>query len=521
MSWLSRFFGGARRGPTRPTRPDATPEAPTDFTLRRFDVAKNNTLSRDAWRHAHNQSINADLAMDLESVQARSAHEYANNPIYHGVVNTYALHVVGKMGPTLQVTSDDADFNAAVEEAWRKVFAMPDPNGRLSGPAGLKVLVKHLLVAGSSLCVFKQTRRDGVVKFGWQTIHPRRLRNPAGKSGDPLLQMGVEFDAEGRRLAYHIDSPPGVPGPQQVTGLNTKRVPADLVQHVFFDEEGEQVTGYPKMTSALETATDLREYDRSVLKAADVAAKHAVGLEAVSPESLIDPDPLPAGETLPIAAGMINVAPMGWRFSPLAATQPMAVYGEFRSERHAEIGRPIHMPLMLVILSSRHSNFASAQFDGSIYAEGINDTQGMIELQHLNGCVEQVIVELVLAGVVRRPAKYTLSWSWPKPPHANIDKITKALRSMLEDGGISLIEYCAALGYDYEQVLANRERVASELDAKGLPPSPVNTGKAPAVATSDDDQGAVEGDEPPGEGDDSQDDERAAAAEGRARAVSA
>jgi capsid protein len=270
---------------------------------------------------------------------------------------------------------------------------------------------------------------------------------------------------------------------------------------VFFDEEGEQVTGYPKMTSALEPAADLREYDRSVLKAADNAAKHAVGLEVAHPEMVLDPDPLPAGDTLPISAGMANVAPMGWRFAPLTATQPMSVYGEFRSERLAELGRPIHMPLMLVLLSSRHSNFSSAQFDGSIYAEGVNDTQGMLELQHLNGCVEQVIVELVLTGLVSRPPEYSLTWSWPKPPHADIAKISKALRSQLEDGAISLVEYCAALGYDYEQVLANRERVASELAAMGLPPSPANTGggQVSAAPPADDDEGPVESDEPQGD----------------------
>lgn len=471
LSWLKGK--PAPPQPASPMREEAKPIA-----VRRFDAAKTDALNREQWVYAHGQSINADLATDLQSVMARSASEYTNNPFYRGVVGTYAMHVVGKTGPSLQVRSDDEQFNEAVEDAFKIVFAMPDPAGRLTGVEGLKVHVKQILIAGSSLNIYKATRRQGPVTVGWQVVHPRRLVTPVNSAGNPLFQFGIEFDSDGRRLGYHFDSYEGLPGISSPRGVKTNRVPADLVQHIFEDEEAEQAIGYPKLAAALQPAADLRRYDKEVLEAARNAAKHAVGLEASSPEHVIDPDPLPPGSTLPLEPSVVNVAPMGWRFASLQSTQPMANYPDFRRERLMEIGRPLHMPLMLVLLSSHNSNFSSAQLDGTIYGEGIADFQGMLERQMLNGCVEEIVTELVVARKVRRPTTYSLDWSWHRPPHANIEKVTNALRMQLEDGAISLVDYCTTLGLDFEQVQMSRRRVNELLEENDLPAPPVNAGNA-------------------------------------------
>jgi capsid protein len=446
------------------------------FALRRFDVAQNNRLNKNHWRHANGQSINLDLSLDLASVMARSQHEYTNNGFYHGIVSTYALHVVGPHGPTMQIHSDNKRFNEVVEKAWKKVFEMPDPAGNLSGVDGLTVTAKQVLIAGSSLDVQKATRRSGPTQYGWQTIHPRRLINPAERAGDPLVHMGIEFDRDGRRLRYFIDNPIGPAGVGRSVPNDVKPVPADLVHHIFVHEESEQVTGYPKLASALPIAADLRDYDTEVMHAARNAAKHALGLQAIDPTLVADPELIPGGTCIDVEPGMANVAPWGFQWASLASTQPMAVYEMYRHERLMELGRPLHMPLMLVLLSSSDSNFSSAQFDGTIYAEGVAAFQAMLERQTLRLHVEEVITDLVLAGDVQRPADYTITFSWPKPPHANIEKITKALRTQYEDGAISLMEYCVALGHDYERVQENRKTVMEYLAAEGLPEMPENVG---------------------------------------------
>ena len=445
------------------------------FGVRRYDVARNSRLTQSHWVHATGESINHDLAADIESLQAQASYEYSRNAYFRGVVRTYALHVVGPRGPRLQVRSTNKQFNRKVERAWRQVFRMPDPAGLMTGVDSLKATVKHLLLAGRSLNTFAMTRRPGPVKFGWQTIHPRRLQNPRGMASDPWVLGGVRYrPSDGAPVEYYFDRPRGVVGGTGATRYQTQPKPADMVQDIFFIEEGEQVIGEPQLASALGPAAELRDYDKNVMAAASLAAKQTVFLEATHPEAVLDLDPLPESAT--VHAGAMNAAPIGWGVKTPTPQHPMAQYTAFHHEKLAELGRAIHMPLMLVLLSSRESNFSSAQYDGEIYSDGVAETQALIDNKSLDGALEQVVTELVLAGETGRPDEYEFIWSWPKPPHANREKLVKALRTALEDGGISLVEYCQDLGLDYEQVLEQRARVAEDLMNHGLPTTPSNLG---------------------------------------------
>lgn len=493
LSFLSPF---RRMGNVEATRQEA-PEPPMhpygvdrgeSFAVNRFDSSRNSCLEPTDWRYAQGQSINADLQTYLRTMQAHCQWLYHRNPYFRGVVRTLRLHVVGKDGPRLQIRSGNKTFNEIVERAFKQVFAMPDPAGRLAGVASLGVDVTQIANAGSSLAVAKNVRRDGPVKFGYQTIHPRRLMTPSGMSGDPNVALGIRFDDDGRPLTYYLDQPRG---PADIfhknTGTNIKPVPAESVRHIFLDEEGEQITGVPLMASCLETADQLVEYDRDVMEAAKLCAKETSFLEAADPASVIDPDPIPADAT-EIELGRRNVTPLGWKNVLPTPTHPMAQYADFRHERLAELGRPLHMPLMLVLLSSRESNFSSAQFDGMIYAQGVSELQSELTRQKLLWVVENIVVELVLSKTVARPrGGYTAEFTWDVPPHANIDKVAKALRSLMEDGLLAPEDASAFLGYDYEQVVARRKRNADQLADAELPPAPVNHGSGkPADEDADD-----------------------------------
>lgn len=448
----------------------------TEERLRRFDAAKTHRLNREHWAYAHGESINNDLATDLPILMARCEFEYANNPTFKGVVDTYAQDVVGRDGPLLQVISDDEEFNDAVENAWRQVFAMPDPAGRLGGVENMRLWVRQLLLAGSYVNVFANVKREGPVSFGWRTVHPRRLVTPHGQAGNPLIAFGIEIDESGKPIRYYIDQP-HQQGAFSLSGMNTKPYPAEMVQHRFIPVEPEQLTGFPQLASCLETAADIREYDKHVMEAAKSAAAHAVGLEASHPESVVDPQPIHEA-SYELEKGAVNVAPLGWSFKALDSTQPAAQYTDFRHERASELGRPIHMPLLIVLMQVNDVNFSAAQFGGTLYADGIKSTQGFIERLTLNQLVEQIVAELVIQGDVKRPKKVSLVWTWNVPPHANIEKYVKALRSMVEDGIIAPSDATAMMGRDWEKVVAARQRCAADLENAGLPPSPVNTGGA-------------------------------------------
>lgn len=447
----------------------------------RFQQAVPNRLTQPRFDHMGTQSINHDLAAHLTTLMGRCAYEVAVNPDFEGIIKTYCAHVVGKKGPTLQVVSKSERFNDAVEKRWKQVFKMPDPGKRVTGAASLRLSTRMLLMAGSFLNVYGIVKRPGPVSFGWRTIHPRRLVTPAEFVSDPRVAFGIRTLESGEPVEYYIDQPQAMSG-LGVASVKPKSYPAEVVQHGFAFVEPEQITGFPWLTPSLDVASQLRELDADVAQAYRDQVNHSYGLEAKSPESIVDPDPMPTDYE--IERGQANAAPLGWAWKTFQATQPSAQYREFRHELIGKMGRPIHMPLIIALLSAVDSNFASAQFEGTIYADGIAETQGLLEELSVLPCVEEVITEMVLAGEVTRPrGGYELALSWNVPPHANVEKYVKALRTLVEDRIISRSMAISMMGHDPEEVYASCERDNELSAAHGQPEPPVNRGNGAASDT--------------------------------------
>lgn len=489
MGWWDRVkqFWAAR--PKRETHEPTGPRYEDPIEVSRFGTVTNDRINREHWSRAQNVSINNDIQARLPALMARSAYEFATNPDFEGVCNTFSQDVVGRDGPLLQVMSDSEEFNDAVESGYRDVFADPDPSHRYGGVEDMQTWVKGLLLAGRYYNVSTTTRRRGSrMTFGWRSIHARRFVTPAELTGDPNVAFGCRYDEEtGAPLEYYIQRPIRVGAMQTLTG-EYDTVPAEAVQHCFIPVEAEQLTGYPMMASALDTAADLRDLDKFVLESMKNAAANSPYLQAMNPASVIDPDPVPTGK-LRFEPGEVGVAPLGWGWATTQATQPTAQYLPYKHEKMAELGRPIHMPLLVVLLTAAESNFAVAQYEGTVYINGVAFVQGFIERRSLIPLVRfGIIPEVVMRRRLRVPNHYSLVFTHNVPAHANIEKVVKAIRMMIEDGVISQAQGSQLLGYDYEKVVASRRKCAEMLENNNLPPAPSNSGKAVAETPDPDDE---------------------------------
>lgn len=463
-----------------------TPEAPREVgyevksqQISRWGAIAPHRINREHYAHAHNESINNDLSARLHTLQAYCAFEYGTNPDFEGVVNTYKDDVVGRNGPALQVVSESTRFNEMVEAGYRDIFADPDPSHRYGGVEDMKTWVHGLLLAGSYVNINTTVDRVSLgsdLQFGWRSVHPRRLVTPLKYSGDPHVAFGTRWDPITGAAIEHYIARPQQSGSYSFDTGEFDTVPAAAVQHCFMPTEAEQLTGCPWMASTLETAADLRVLDKFVLESMKNSAANSPGLQAMNPELVINPDPVPTGK-IRQEPGEIPIAPPGWAFASLTATQPSAQYLPFKHEKAAELGRPIHMPLLVVLLTAADANFSSAQYEGTVYADGISNTQGFIQRRSLNPFVLRgLIPELALRKRLAVPKTFELIWTWHVPAHANIEKQVKAIRMMIEDGVIAPSYGSAMLGYDWEKVVKAREKCAQQLEKAKLPPSPVNAG---------------------------------------------
>ena len=489
-----KFLGWFRRQPRRARQglqavEQQLPESPA----RRFLGATTHRGNWAHWRHARDESINHALLADLPTLIQRCAWEYANNPLVNGAVETLANDLVGRQGPRLQIVSDDEAFNEAVERTWRDVWAMPDPLGMSSGPDCMRTWVRSLCITGAFVNVYANVNRDGPVKFGWQNIDVRRKETPPQLAGDPLVAFGTKYDDSGRAKEHYFRRRSVTPW--QYTQTEYTIVPDDMVQVRYEMVEAEQIAGVPWLASCLETVADLADYDKYELEAAKIQTQLSALIQAAHPELVVDPVDVGAGETFQIQHGAMTAIPAGWVASFPSSTHPSGEYRTFRHERLRDLGLALGMPLMMILLSSAESNFASAHYDGAVYLRRLKARQAWIERSTLNKFLEQVVLELVLSGVVGRPERYTPKWTWDVPPYVNPEKQRSADRMAMEDGALPLSEYCAQMGLSFEEVVATRARDNELLEEAGLPP--VRTTQNPKPPGDDEEGDQAEGDEPP------------------------
>lgn len=175
---------------------------------------------------------------------------------------------------------------------------------------------------------------------------------------------------------------------------------------------------------------------------------------------------------------MEQTGPPGYQPAMLSPVQPSGQYKPMRHERLREWGRPIGMPLMMILLSSEGNSFSGANHDGQIYIRGVQGTQAWMATGTLAPQCRQIATEITIRTRVRRPRRVEYAWTWPVPPHPDPRKNYEALRMQLEDGAIALDEVCAALGRDFETVQSARDYVNEVLDELDLPRPPINVGSA-------------------------------------------
>ncbi|WP_049097846.1 phage portal protein, partial [Burkholderia cepacia] len=89
-------------------------------------------------------------------------------------------------------------------------------------------------------------------------------KNETVAGGGEIIN-GVEFDADGRRVAYHLlQRHPGEYGRASTTNMQTVRVPANEIAHVFHALRPGQVRGVPVLSTVLLRLKSLDNFDDAV-----------------------------------------------------------------------------------------------------------------------------------------------------------------------------------------------------------------------------------------------------------------
>lgn len=200
-----------------------------------------------------------DMAAPIASAHAgrfalasRAKYAVANNPLAAAAVQAWTAQAVGS-----GIKAGSLHVDAAIRETLNARFAawvdVADDEGRTDWFGIQHALFKSMVTTGEGLALLLNTAAGLRVRV----LDPEQLdaSYSANLDGGGRIVAGVEFDADGRRVGYHLfDQPLGLE-----TALNRqrRRVPAEDVIHVFKQDWPGQVRGVSWFSPALLRLADL------------------------------------------------------------------------------------------------------------------------------------------------------------------------------------------------------------------------------------------------------------------------
>lgn len=263
-----------------------------------------------AWR-TRTASADADLLPDLPTLRDRSLDLLRNEPLALGAVNTVITNVVGTgLAVQPQIGRDILAMSETEVEAWQRkteaewLLWAEDPSHcditrkqtfyELQGLA-----FRSTLACGDVLSLLPHRRRASL-PYGLkvQLIEGHRLCNKGHARDTALLAGGVQLDADGAAVAYHIARTH--PGDLRRPATEWDVVPAfgersgrRQVLHLFERRRPRQNRGEPYLAPVIEPLKQLGRYTEAEIMAAVISGMFTVfvtsdgpGLDPVNQQAL-------------------------------------------------------------------------------------------------------------------------------------------------------------------------------------------------------------------------------------------
>lgn len=340
-----------------------------------FEAARPNRTKPN--RIARRRGGSADSHRDKQTrheLRKQCASLLRNDKLARSLVRRLKQFVVGaEIG--IQVRSEDKGFNKAAERflaGWAascEHAGQPLPGGGRGG-RGLVDLCA---------CALHGAQQDGdsaviCTSEGYlQFVEAERITNPPGKFTDPLFSDGVEFDASGRVVAFHI-AEWGYGGTQAKP--QTRAVPASSVLHLPSpsDDQANMTRPEPGLCAVIDDLERLRKYTSSVAIAATMATYFGLVIKSTYPGDVAGNLPGASTQTKANADGedydqkQVELGPAfvlplepHEEVQQVDPKQPTQTYGDYLVTNLAMIGAEGGVPLVLWLLDFRQVNFHSAR----------------------------------------------------------------------------------------------------------------------------------------------------------------
>lgn len=324
-------------------------------------------------------SPDADVLLDLPDLRNRARDLARNTPVATGAIATTTNGVVGDGlrlqasidGDALGITPEEADaYEREQEREWEAFCRRCDFTG-VQCFDELQVLAFRSIKESGDVVVIRRFRKDVGDVYGTklQILEADRLSNPNRGADSDRIAGGVEINADGVPVAYHISSKH--PGALRAGAMTWERVAARtddglrVVLHLFERTRPELTRGVPYLAPVIEHFKQISDYSDAEVTAAVVSAMFTLAIETPNDNEFSGPilgevgdSNLEQNEVKLGNGAVISLAP-GEKATAVNPSRPNANFDPFMQAFMKQVGVALQLPLELLLKHFEASYSAS------------------------------------------------------------------------------------------------------------------------------------------------------------------
>lgn len=434
-----------------------------------------------AWM-APSTGPNAQIGPVIRRLRNRARQLVRDNAYASRIVRILAAHQIG-YGITPRSNTGDQATDQRVMALWQAWQARCDVNGQLDF-GGLQVLAARTRPEGGEVIV-RLRRLPGPVARARGLAVPLQLEVVEGDflddtrteslSGGARIVQGVEYAADGGRVAYHLLTEHPGESLSLWGATTTERVPARDVLHIYRIDRPGQVRGVTDFSPVLLRLDNLASYEEAALEKARIEACLTAFVTANADPArgpLVatsqDNDPTKP-RVISFGAGMVNylrpgesidtVAPTGaGQFEPLALHHLMA----------ASAGAGVTYDQTTGDL--RQATFSSLKAGKNEFKRLVQQDQWLMWIPRLCQPVWEVFIEqAILAGrLPERADGYPAEWSPPAMDMVDPARELPVIIAAMRAGLLPPQEAIGDRGEYWRDNLARYAEFFAEIDRLGI-----------------------------------------------------
>lgn len=441
-----------------------------DIAARAYDAAKPARATKN-WR-APGTSARAEDGPALAVLRNRSRDLVRNNPWARKIARQLPARIVGTGVVPRPVGMAGVTRKRAlgVWQDWAAATNVESPTGF----AGQQLLVARAVVQdGEALVLWTPASK---APGGWTTrvlegdyldeTYCEAARDGSGRR----IVNGIEFDAEGRRVAYHLfREHPGDALPLRGLARERVRVEARFVDHVFEELRPGQTRGVPWLAASMLGLRDVNDYMEAERWRKKIAAALAAFVTsphgpAQSPLGQVRTEANAAGaqraiET--ITPGTIKRLAPGEDVKFSAPPADAGLQDYLRWQLFAACAG-VGVPYAEVTGDLSNANYSSMRVGRTDFWELLDVWQWlMVAPMLLDRAWARVQAAAGVPGI-------RAEWSFPKRSWIDPEKEVRAEKEAIRAGLLSQPDAIAARGDDWRQLLAEQKEFQDEADRLGL-----------------------------------------------------